>query len=62
MYWVLLQRYIVVSRDESDRFTVEYYWNVYKIKKKKTLLNEETVQTISIIFFNTGLNGSTAGS
>jgi hypothetical protein len=25
-------------------------------------LNEETVQTISIIFFNTGVNGSTAGS
>jgi hypothetical protein len=33
-----------------------------RLKKKKILLNEETVETISIIFFNIGLDGSTAGS
>jgi hypothetical protein len=35
---------------------------INEIKKKKILLNEETVQDISDIFFNTGLDVSTAGS
>jgi hypothetical protein len=39
---------------------IEKYIN--EIKKKKIILNEETVQTISMIFFNTGLYGSNAGS
>jgi hypothetical protein len=39
---------------------IEMYIN--EIKKKKILLNEETVENISIIFFNTGLYGSNAGS
>jgi hypothetical protein len=39
---------------------IEMYIN--EIKKKKILLNEETVEAISTIFFNTGNNGSTAGS
>jgi hypothetical protein len=39
---------------------IEMYTN--EIKKKKIVLNEETVETISIIFFNTGLKGSNAGS
>jgi hypothetical protein len=39
---------------------IEMYIN--EIKKKKILLNEQTVQTISIIFFNTGYFGSTTGT
>jgi hypothetical protein len=39
---------------------IEMYLN--EIKKKKILLNEETVLTISIIFFNIGNNGTNAGS
>jgi hypothetical protein len=39
---------------------IEMYIN--KIKKKKVLLNEEVVETISNIFFNMGYYGSTAGS
>jgi hypothetical protein len=39
---------------------IEMYIN--EIEKKKILLNEETVETISMIFFNTGLDGSDAGS
>jgi hypothetical protein len=38
---------------------IEMYVN--EIKKKNILLNEETVQAISIIFFNTENNGSTTG-
>jgi hypothetical protein len=36
--------------------------HINEIKKKKILLNEETVGNISIIFFNTGRIGSTVGS
>jgi hypothetical protein len=39
---------------------IEMYIN--EIKIKKILLNEETVRSISIIFFNMGLKGSKAGS
>jgi hypothetical protein len=39
---------------------IEMYIN--EIKKKKIILNEQTVQTISMIFFTTGLKGSKAGS
>jgi hypothetical protein len=39
---------------------IEMYIN--EIKKKKIILNEETVLIISMIFFNTGLDGSIAGS
>jgi hypothetical protein len=39
---------------------IEMYIN--GIKKKNILLNEETVNVISKIFFNTGMNGSEAGS
>jgi hypothetical protein len=39
---------------------IEMYIN--EIEKKKILLNEQTIESISIIFFNTGLYGSTAGS
>jgi hypothetical protein len=39
---------------------IEMYIN--EIKKKKILLNEETVEVISIIFFNMGVYGSTSGS
>jgi hypothetical protein len=38
---------------------IEMYIN--EIKKKKMLLNEETVNIISVVFFNTGNNGSNAG-
>jgi hypothetical protein len=36
--------------------------NISEIKKKKTLLNEEAFENISMIFFNTGLDGSTSKS
>jgi hypothetical protein len=39
---------------------IEMYIN--EIKEKKILLNEETVQTISMIFFSIGLKGLKAGS
>jgi hypothetical protein len=39
---------------------IEMYIN--EIKRNKTLLNEETIGTISIIFSNTGNNGLNAGS
>jgi hypothetical protein len=39
---------------------IEMYIN--EIKKEKILLNEETVKSISIVFFNTGFDGSTSGS
>jgi hypothetical protein len=39
---------------------IEMYIN--EIKKKKVILNEETLQIISMIFFNTGNNGSNIGS
>jgi hypothetical protein len=39
---------------------IEMYNN--KIKNNKILLNEKTVQILSMIFFNIGLNGSKAGS
>jgi hypothetical protein len=39
---------------------IEMYIN--EIKKKKILLNEETIKTISKIFFYIGFDGSTAGS
>jgi hypothetical protein len=39
---------------------IEMYIN--EIKKKKILLNEETIETISMIFFNMGFDGSNAGS
>jgi hypothetical protein len=39
---------------------IEMYIN--EIKKKKILLNEKTIENISMIFFNTGNNGSNAGS
>jgi hypothetical protein len=39
---------------------IEMYIN--EIKEKKILLNEKTVESISIIFFNTGLEGSEAES
>jgi hypothetical protein len=39
---------------------IEIYIN--EIKKKNILLNEQTVETISMIFFNTGNHGSTSGS
>jgi hypothetical protein len=38
---------------------IEMYIN--EIKKKKILLNEKTVKTISIILFNTGIDGLKAG-
>jgi hypothetical protein len=38
---------------------IEMYIN--EIKKKKMCLNEESIKTISIIFLNTGLDGSEAG-
>jgi hypothetical protein len=40
---------------------IEMYINEIE-KKKKILLNEETVRSISVIFFNTGLKGSKTGS
>jgi hypothetical protein len=39
---------------------IEMYIN--EIKEKKVLLNEETIEIISMIFLNTGMNGSNAGS
>jgi hypothetical protein len=39
---------------------IEMY--IVEIKTKKILLNEEIIKIISIIFFNTGLYGSTPGS
>jgi hypothetical protein len=39
---------------------IEIYIN--EIKKKKVILNEETLQIISMIFFNTGNNGSNTGT
>jgi hypothetical protein len=39
---------------------IEIYIN--EIEKRKILLNEETVETISMVFFNMGLYGSKAGS
>jgi hypothetical protein len=38
---------------------IEMYIN--EIKKKIILLNEKTVESISMVFFNTGMNGSEAG-
>jgi hypothetical protein len=39
---------------------IEMYIN--KIEKRKILLNEQTIETISMIFYNTGNLGSNAGS
>jgi hypothetical protein len=36
--------------------------HINEIKEKKILLNEKTVESISSIFFNTGFDGSEAGS
>jgi hypothetical protein len=60
MYWTLLWRNIVVGKNKSDRFTVEYYWNIYERDEKiKILLNKRTFGIISVVI---GLYGSNARS